>query len=142
MSNREPDLAAGELEVLQALWQESPVTVREVLNLLHERGRKVAYTTVLTVLTRLEQKGYVQSDKSGVAYVYRPMVSQEKVSKNRLQAVLDLFYDGAAGPLVLQLMREQRLTTDEIAELQKLIHALDAEPPADPRRGRGRARAR
>ena len=67
----ETDLGAAELEVLRTLWDEGPTTVREVMNLLHRRGRKVAYTTVLTFLSRLEAKGCVKSDRSGVAYVYR-----------------------------------------------------------------------
>ncbi|MHC4092897.1 MAG: BlaI/MecI/CopY family transcriptional regulator, partial [Planctomycetota bacterium] len=58
------DLGSAELEILKTLWEEGPVTVRSVMNALHRRGRRVAYTTVQTTLTRLEQKGCVKSDKS------------------------------------------------------------------------------
>ena len=126
MPPRETDLGEAELEVLKALWDDTPMTVREVMNLLHKQGRKVAYTTVLTFLTRLEQKGYVKSDKSELAYVYRPLVSREGVVKSRLKSFLTQLYDGAAGPLVLQLMREEKFSSDEIAELQKLIDRLDS----------------
>ncbi len=126
MPPRETDLGEAELEVLKALWDDTPMTVREVMNLLHQQGRKVAYTTVLTFLTRLEQKGYVKSDKSELAYVYRPLVSREGVVKSRLKSFLTQLYDGAAGPLVLQLMREEKFSSDEIAELQKLIDRLDS----------------
>ena len=122
----ESDLGAAELEVLKALWDHGPATVRQVLNRLHERGRRLAYTTVLTFLTRLEQKDFVKSDKSGMAYVYRPRVTRAKVTKSRLRSLIEQLYDGAAGPLVLQLMREQNLSVDEIAELQKLINQTDA----------------
>ncbi|MHC5024140.1 MAG: BlaI/MecI/CopY family transcriptional regulator [Planctomycetota bacterium] len=122
---RQGDLGTAELEVLTVLWEIAPATVRDVMNGLHGQGRKLAYTTVLTFLTRLEQKRCVKSDKSGVAYVYRPVVSREKVFRSRLRAVIDQFFDGAAGPLVLQLMREERFTDDEIAQLQKLIDRLD-----------------
>ncbi len=67
MAPRESDLGTAELEVLKALWERRRATVRQLLNQLHEQGRRVAYTTVLTVLTRLEQKGVVKSDKSGMA---------------------------------------------------------------------------
>ncbi len=123
---RESDLGAAELQVLQTLWEQGPATVREVMNHLHARGRRVAYTTVLTFLSRLEQKGFVTSDKSGLAYVYRPKVSQERISRSRLSDILETFYGGAAGSLVLQLVREEKLSAGEIAELQRLIDQLDA----------------
>lgn len=125
MAPRESDLGTAELEVLKALWDHGPATVRQVMNRLHHHGRQVAYTTVLTFLTRLEQKGYVKSDRSDVAYVYRPAVTRAKVTKSRLRSLIEQLYDGEAAPLVLQLMREQNFSADEIAELQKLIDQLD-----------------
>ena len=133
MSPREADIGEAELEVLQTLWEHGPATVREVMNKLHEQGRPLAYTTVLTFLTRLEQKGCVTSDKSGLAYVYRPKVTRDKVSRTRLDAVLESFYDGSPGPLVLQLIREGKFTRDEIAELQDVIDELEAKPQRRPR---------
>lgn len=126
MAPRESDLGTAELEVLKALWEHSPATVRDVMNRLHRAGRQVAYTTVLTFLSRLEQKDYVTSDKSEMAYVYRPAVTRAKVTKSRLRSLIEQLYDGDAAPLVLQLMREQNFSAQEIAELQKLIDQLDA----------------
>jgi len=120
------DLGTAELEVLKALWDDGPGTVREVLNRLHDQGRRVAYTTVQTFLTRLEQKGYVVSDKSELAHVFRAKVSRERVSRSRLKSLLEQLYDGAAGPLVLQLVRTQRLSREDLAELQRLIGKLDS----------------
>ena len=139
MAPREAELGMAELEVLKTLWDHEPATVRQVLNHLHAQGRKLAYTTVLTYLTRLEQKGCVSSDKSGLAYVYRPKLSRAKVTKSRLRSLVEELYDGAAGPLVLQLMREheQKLSTAEITELQKLINQMDAKAKrSKPRRAR------
>ena len=95
------------------------------MNHLHGRDRKLAYTTVLTFLSRLEQKGFVHSDRSEVAYVYKPRVTRENVSRSRLEHLLHELYDGAAGPLVLQLVQEQSFSREEIATLQKLIDRLD-----------------
>jgi predicted transcriptional regulator len=139
MPPREADLGQAELEVLRALWDAGSLTVRQVMNRLHGQGRRVAYTTVLTFLTRLEQKGFVKSDKSGLAYVYRARITRERVSKSRLRAVLETFYDGAAGALVLQLVREERLSSEEIAQLQELVEALDAEARKKSRRGKRRS---
>ncbi len=125
MPPRESDLGTAELEVLKALWDHGPATVRQVMNHLHRQSRHVAYTAVLTFLTRLEQKGYVKSDRSDVAYVYRPAVTRARVTRSRLRSLVTQLYDGDAAPLVLQLMRDQKFTADEIAELQKLIDQLD-----------------
>ncbi len=126
MAPRDGDLGTAELEVLKTLWDEGPCTVRQVLNHLHDQGRQVAYTTVLTFLSRLEQKRFVKSDKSDQAYVYRPLVSRQKVTTSRLRAVIEQLYDGAAAPMVLQLMREENFSGDEIAALQNLIDQLDS----------------
>lgn len=125
MAKRALELGDAELEVVKVLWDRGPSTVRDVLEHLHGRGRRVAYTTVLTVLTRLEQKGVVGSDKSGQAYVYRPKVSREKVTASRLKALVQQLYDGAATPLVLQLMQSEKFSPEEIAQLQQLIDRLD-----------------
>lgn len=125
MPPKDVELGEAELQVLRVLWDHGPATVREVLEQLHERGRKVAYTTVLTFLTRLEQKGCVRSDKSGMAYVYRAVMSREKVTRNRLRNLVSDLYDGAAAPLVLQLMRMEKFSPEEIAQLQHLIDELD-----------------
>ena len=124
MPVRQHELGEAELGVLRTLWDTGPATVREVLAHLHRRGRRVAYTTVQTLLTRLEQKRYVTSDKSDLAFVYRARVSRERVTRSRLKAMVRQLYDGAAGPLALQLIRNERLTPKEIEELQRLIDKL------------------
>lgn len=119
------DLPSAELEVLRVLWDHGASTVRQVLDRLHAQGREIAYTTVLTFLTRLEQKGFVRSDKSGVAYVYSPTVTRRSVSKSRLRTLLEELYDGAAAPLVLQLMKEEQFTPDEIQQFQDLVQSIE-----------------
>lgn len=126
MPPRSYELGSAELEVLKVLWERGPSTVRDVLERLHARNRRVAYTTVLTVLTRLDQKGMVASDRSEHAYVYRAKVSREKLTLARVRAMVRDLYDGAAAPLVLQLMQNERLSAGEIAELRKMIDELDA----------------
>jgi predicted transcriptional regulator len=146
MPPHEQDLTSAELEVLRTLWERGPATVRQVLEHLEVRGRQLAYTTVLTFLTRLEQKGFVRADKKNIAYVYRAKVSRRRVTKSRLRTLLEELYDGAAAPLVLQLMQEERFTRDELEQLQRLINELDApeseqrpdrETPRRSRRGKG-----
>ncbi len=89
----------------------------------------MAYTTVQTLLTRLEQKGFVSSDKSGLAFVYRPTVARDEVMRSRIKSVVEQFFDGAAAPLVLQLIQTEKFTAEEITELHKLIDRLDSDKP-------------
>jgi predicted transcriptional regulator len=81
------DLGDAEFEVLKVLWTLKQGSVRDVLAALHARGRNVAYTTVQTMLTRLEQKGVVGSDRSGAAFVYKPRVSQRRFRQARVKTV-------------------------------------------------------
>lgn len=126
MAKRDYELGDAELAVLRVLWDQGPQTVREVMMRLHERGRKVAYTTVLTFLTRLEAKGFVASDQAELAYVYRATVARDSVTKSRIRSLMRQLYDGAAGPMVLQLIENERFTSDEIAQLRKLIRELES----------------
>lgn len=119
------DLSPAELEVLRVMWDIGPATVRQVLDALTERGKDWAYTTVLTFMTRMEQKGLVRSDKTGMAYVYRATVTRNRVRKDRIKSLVEELYDGAAGPMVLQLLKSQHLNRDDIEALQKLIDELD-----------------
>ena len=132
MGAKQYEIGDAELEILKILWDSGAVTVRDVLGQLHEAGRHVAYTTVQTLLTRLEQKGYVRSDKSDFAFVYRAKLTRNRVTQSRLKTLVRELYDGAAGPLVLQLVRSEQLTADEIAELQKLVDRLDTESVGKP----------
>ena len=127
MSTKQYDPGDAELEILKILWDHGAMTVREVLSLLHDAGRRVAYTTAQTLLTRLEKKGYVKSNKSDFAFVYRAKVTRNRVTQSRLKTLVSQLYDGAVGPLVLQLVRSEQLTAAEIDELHKLIDGLDKE---------------
>jgi len=129
MARRPVELGDAELAVMRALWDGGPQTVREVMNRLHERGRNVAYTTVLTFLTRLAQKGVVTSDKRDTAHVYRAKVSRTSVTASRIKTLVDQLYDGAAAPMLLHLIEHERFTPEEIARLRSLIDELGERPP-------------
>lgn len=125
MARKSVELGEGELAVMRVLWDDGPLTVREVMERLHERGRTVAYTTVMTFLTRLEQKGVVSSNKRDTAYVYKARITRESVSASRIRTLLDQLYDGAAAPVLLQLIENERLSPEELAQLRKMIDDLD-----------------
>ena len=122
------DIAGAEMEVLVALWRLESGTVRDVMEELRREGRRLAYTTVLTLMSRLERKGHVvRSSKDGLALVYRPRITREKVLKARLDAMVRQLGDGEAGPLVLQLVQAHKLSTSDIQQLRELLGKLESE---------------
>jgi predicted transcriptional regulator len=127
-------VSEAELEVLKVLWEHGPGTVRAVNALLHKQGRRWAYTTVQTLLQRLEAKGCVSSDKSGAAYVYQAAVSREALLSQRLRDLADQFCDGTSSPLVHALVEGQHFTPEEIRQLRRLLDELD--PPPEKKRSR------
>lgn len=131
MGERQPAVSEAEGEVLKVLWEEGPGTVRAVHAELTRRGRAWAYTTVQTLLGRLEGKGYVRCDRSGAAHVFEAAVSRDGLLGERLRGLADQFCDGTTSPLLLALV-EGGLTPEEIQDLRRLIDELD--PPRKKRR--------
>lgn len=132
------ELGEAELQVLRILWDRGPCTVRDVLEALHESGRKVAYTTVLTTLTRLEQKKCASSNKSGMAYVYRAKVSRDRVVQSRVGSLVQQLFDGAPGSLVAPLLESGRFSPEELAQFRELIDRLDQQTGGEPEDRDGR----
>lgn len=125
MTRKSPANETTELEVLKVLWDHGPGTVREINARLRNLGRRLAYTTVLTKLQRLESKGFVVSDKRDVAHVFRAAVSRERFLKRRLKDLANEVCDGTATPLVMALVEESRFTPEEIDRLRRLLNELD-----------------
>jgi len=123
MSKRTP-VSDAELEVLKVLWASGPSTVRDVAAALRKQRRKLAYNTVLTLLSRLREKGYVATDRRDTAHLFSPVVTREDLLGSSLAALADRVCDGTASPLVLALVRGQRFSADEIAQLRKLLDDL------------------
>lgn len=132
MARRDIDIGDAELATMRVLWDHGPQTVREVMERLHERGRRVAYTTVLTFLSRLEQKGLVRSDRNDQAYVYKAKVTKASVTRTRVKALMEQLFDGAAGPVLMHLIENERLTAEEVHQLRRLIDHLDRGPSQTP----------
>ena len=116
-----PGLSEAEVEVLKALWDLGPSTVRAINRELSIRGRRWAYTTVSTLLSRLATKGCIVGDSSVVPHVYRAEVSREEMLDRRLSAAADELCDGDAVPLVLALVQKHRFKPEELARFQSLL---------------------
>ena len=136
MKANRSSLSPSELDVMKVLWEEGPGTVREINARLGRRGRTWVYTTVQTLLGRLEGKGHVTSDKSGFAHIFRPTLSREALMQQGLAELAEQLCDGAAVPLVLALVQGQRFTAGEIEQFRALLDTLENRPPPPKRRSR------
>jgi BlaI family penicillinase repressor len=126
MARRAP-VSDAELEVLKVLWAAGPATVRYVAAALRKQRRRLAYNTVLTLLSRLRDKGYVAADRRDTAHMFRAVVTRENLLGSTLTALADRICDGTASPLVLALVKGQHLSSAEIADLRKLLDDLSVE---------------
>lgn len=127
MTQSTPSVSDSELEVLKVLWATGPATVRYVLGYLEKSGRSWAYTTVQTLLLRLQHKGFVESRKEGRAHVYRAGVDQKELLSRELDELAERVCDGAASPLVLSLVEGRRFSAEEIRQLRELLDRLEGE---------------
>ena len=114
-------LSDAEREALNALWDRGPGTVRQLLELIEARGRQWAYSTVATLLRRLESKGYATSESINGSLVYRAALSREDLLERRLKEAAAELCDGAAVPLVLALVQGNRFTTEELDRIRRII---------------------
>jgi len=121
-----PSISDAERAVLKVLWDQGPGTVRQIKQHLREQDRRWAHTTVITLLGRLEAKGYVAGDKSGFAHVFRATASRDDVVRQQLEHLADEFCEGDAAPLVLALVQGYSFSDKEIEEFRKLIDKLEA----------------
>jgi len=129
VATRRAAVSDTEMDVLKVLWDQGPGTVREINAVLRRRGRRWAYTTVLTLLQRLQAKGYVASDKSDAAHVFTAAVSRDRLLKQRLRELADELCRGTTTPLVLALVEGQRFTAEEIAQFRQLLDELANKNP-------------
>ncbi len=105
---------------MKIVWRNGRTTVREVYEALRER-RKVAYTTVLTMMKILETKGYLAKDREERAHVYRPARAENVVVRSMVREFVDRVFNGSARPLLLHLVKDRRLSEEELDELARLL---------------------
>ena len=109
-----------EFEILKILWRVGPSTVRKVREEL-AGFRDLAYTSVMTMLSIMTDKGYLDRKKKGTGYVYRAKVSEESTKHAMLSDLVDRAFEGSAGALMLNLLEKSSVKPGEIEELRELI---------------------
>ena len=107
-----------ELDIMAVLWENGAATVAEVRDALPD---DLAYTTVLTILRTLEEKGYVTHDEEGRAHRYRPLVERAKAEKSAVTKLVKKLFRGSPELLLTQLVADRKLTEDDLKRMRALI---------------------
>jgi len=119
-----PTLTPQELAIMKVVWRLEAATVRDVYEQLRAT-RAIAYTTVLTMMKILEQKGYVKKTREERAFVYRPARPRQQVIGSMVREFVERVFDGASRPMLLHLVKETKLSDKERKALLRAIEEVE-----------------
>jgi BlaI family transcriptional regulator, penicillinase repressor len=120
LKSKKTVLTEQELEIMKIVWRRGSATVRDVYEELLSQ-RKIAYTTVMTMMGILEQKGHLKKSADERAYVYRPAQPQREVVGNMVQDFVKRVFNGSAKPLLVHLIEEQKISPEELDEISRVL---------------------
>lgn len=125
-----------ELEVLKVLWRDDEATVREIYDRMSEAGAKLAYTTVLSLLQVMEQKGLVRHRQNGKAYSYSALVQRATTFRHLAGGFLEKVFDGAMDEYLVHALESHPASTEELDRLERMIAEARSKIKRQPRKGR------
>lgn len=117
-------LGETEMEVLHHVWDLGEATVKQVRKRILE-SREVAYTTIMTVMKNLADKGYLKYRKEGVSYVYSPAQKPDSVRSNLIKNLINKVFKGSPKELVQTLVRSKDLTEEDFADIKQMIDRME-----------------
>ena len=122
MAKKPSDIRLGrvELQIMNVVWERGTATVNDVKDVL-SRGRKPAYTTIMTMMKNLEAKGYLTHDVDERTYVYRAMISCDAVRRSMLGDLLERVFEGSPSLLVSSLVEESNISERELRGIRRLM---------------------
>jgi predicted transcriptional regulator len=138
MARVSQDVTEAELAVLQVLWDRGPATIRQITDVVYERGGASAYATVQKLLERLEAKGAVERDRTSGVHHFEAALDRDELIARRLQAVAETLCEGSLTPLLTHLLQADRLSESDRHALRALVDQLDRSPSSAPARVRRR----
>jgi len=122
---KSPTLTEAELKLMHVVWEKAPATAADVLEAL-PKSPPTAYSTVVTTLRILEEKGYLRHTKEGRAFVYHPVVDRGEASRNAVKHLIERFFNDSPELLVLNLLKNEQIDAEELKRLRKLIEESEA----------------
>ncbi len=115
-----------ELEILKIIWRDGEATVRQVKKQL-SNFRKLAYTSVMTMMTIMTEKGYLKRRRKSNYYMYKPLITEKAITSGMLGDIVDRVIDGSAMTVMVNLLETGDIDESELAELRKLIRRKSKE---------------
>ena len=127
-----PTLTGQELEIMKVVWRLETATVRQVYEELLKQ-RRIAYTSVMTIMNILEKKGHLKRRQEDRAYVYLPAKPQKQVIGSMVREFIQRVFNGSAEPLLVHLVEDEQLTEQDVEEIRRTIKSSKK-----PNRGRSK----
>ncbi len=115
-----PGLTDAELRLMEVVWEKGASTVAEVVQALPKKA-PLAYSSVLTTLRILENKGYLSHKQEGRAFIYRPVVPRDQARESAVSHLVRRFFHGSRERLILALLKDKGIDAPEIERLRSLI---------------------
>ena len=124
MRPKHTTLTPLELEIMKLVWLLDTATVRDIYEALLQR-RKIAYTTVMTMMKILETKGYLKKRRQDRAFLYRPVHPKHKVIGGMIREFVDRVFNGSAEPLLVHLLKSRQIRQKDLQKIARMIEEID-----------------
>jgi predicted transcriptional regulator len=124
MKKSETKLTNAELEIMHVVWELDGGTVRQVHERLNQQ-RPLAYTTVMTMMNILEEKGHLTRHKEGRAYRYAPVRPKNQVISGMVDDFVGRVFEGSATPLILSLVKDKKIPKKDLQEIARMIQETE-----------------
>ena len=118
---KQPTLANAELAVMDLLWRTDRLTARQIREQLYPDATRAQHGTVQRLLQRLEDKGYVQRDRSLSVHLFAATVSRQTYASRQLESLATTLTSGSFAPLITHLVEHKRISPDEIARIRAIL---------------------
>jgi predicted transcriptional regulator len=115
-------LTRQELQIMKVVWDLGTATVKDVCGVI-SREKSTAYTTILTLMGILEEKGALCHVRSGRAYLYKPLLSRQQATRNHIHDLVTRFFDGRPEKLVESVLEHEVTAPDQLESLRNLIES-------------------
>lgn len=117
----EKHISDAELQVIQVLWAEAPLTAAEIIRKLKDRV-EWSPKTIHTLIGRLAAKGFIETEAGVTPYTYRPVITQDEYAHKKARSLIDRIYNGSFSLMVSHFVKDEKLPPEEIEKLKELLN--------------------
>jgi BlaI family penicillinase repressor len=113
-------LTRQELQIMKVIWKLGAATVKDVCDIMSQT-KAIAYTTILTLMGILEEKGALAHTRSGRAFLFRPLLSRRQATRNQVRDVITRFFDGSPERMMEDILGNEVLNPDQVESVRSLL---------------------